>query len=128
MNTLPPLDIDGHFNRLRDWLRTKVPEIDSLVLYGFDLHDLVSIEGRAQLAASALLDYEGTKSLFSKLCEEGREWLNLSGYGYLSPRDYLVVIEYNEASLGHSVTAVNVSGPPLTTAGEPVKSANITVI
>lgn len=127
MNTLPPLDIDGHIRRLLEWLRPNVPEIENTTLKGFDSHDLVEVGRTWTLPARALRDLEDFKVYLEQILSEGYDWVNLSGYGALPSGEYLVGIEYNPDRKGHPFTSVNLAGPPRTSTGEVIKPTYIVV-
>lgn len=112
MTTLPILPFEGHVQNLCAFLKTRVPEVESMTLLFFDRHDLKQKDGEWILPSAALKDFEAAQELFLGLCREGREWINLAGDGATLQREYLVAIEYSEV-MQRPVTAVNLAGPPL---------------
>src|SRR5215210_1440568 len=106
MNTLPVLPFEGHVQNLLAFLKTRVPEIESMPLLFFDRYDLKQKEGKWILPSAALKDFEAAQVLFLELCKEGREWINLAGDGETLQGEYLVSIEYSEV-IQRPVTAVN---------------------
>lgn len=120
MNTLPPLTFEGHLQHLLDWLRLRVSDIDAMPLRFYDQSELVP--GNI-LPAAALKDVESMRLLFERLCREGRGWIHLAGDGMTRQGEYLISVEYSQ-STGHSVTYVNLAGPPLNPDGSVKQRTN----
>jgi hypothetical protein len=126
MKTLPSVSFEGHIRNLLDWLRQRVPNIDAMPLRFFDRHDLELKQGRWILPTYALKDVDAMRAFFEELCNEGREWVNLAGDDITPHGEYLISVEYSDAT-GRPVTAINLAGPPLNSDGNVKHPSHILV-
>jgi hypothetical protein len=122
MKTYPDMDYRQHIKRLLEQLLHFFPSLEEDQLLFYDsTNDEMNFIRRSKFLAS-----KDFKILLYRLCEEGREWINLAGDSWYE-QHFLVTVEYSSKQ-DMSMTAINVSGPSLDTDGNPLKSTRLKVI
>jgi hypothetical protein len=125
MNTIPPVNPQGHISNLVTVLRKYLPELNEEILLFFDAANCVVEDKHRVLRKNCLMETDEFISFFEKLCSEGRSWINLSGDSWFDGR-FQVGIEYSK-SIGSTATGIALSGPSIDVEGRALKHTNIVV-
>ena len=126
MNTDPPGNFELHVGRLRNFLAEYLPEVADRELQFCETKSLTLREGTNLLRKEDVMTTSQAAQPFSELCAEGREWIHLSGVGFMD-QTYLVKID-SSAQTGFPKVAVNIAGPRLDPNGTPVRHAKVRII
>jgi hypothetical protein len=104
------INLDDQIKRLVSFVCMKDKSIEVLELRFYYLCDLKSNENGLYIKENKLLPINEFEQIFVRLCNEGREWINISATCPFSRDIYGIEYDYS-VSKGKINTSVNVSGP-----------------
>jgi hypothetical protein len=82
MTTYPDITIDQHLENLLIGLKRHVQSIDKSVLMFYDNGRVFNLQNRRAILKKDLMSYDQFCNRFQEICDQGHEWINLSGNGF----------------------------------------------
>lgn len=126
VNTHPALSTREHVTNLVNHLKRYFPDLEHESLLFFDQKRCIRGGEDQHIKKDDLMSYDQFKVFIEQLCDEGREWINLSGDSWFQDK-FLISVEYSW-SAGKHITAVVLSGPTLDTANKPLPYTRLKII
>jgi hypothetical protein len=126
MTPSPPGPWSEHLSQLRAAVRRLTPEAAQADFCFFEIRHASRLLDADVIPASALRTWREIVPILADAVDQKREWVNLSGVGFLLDGRYAVSIDYSRKA-GALPTVMEIRGSPLRADGQPRRYSGLLV-